>query len=645
MNIRLGALWRLAVNLKSFMRRVVLVLLSLILCGAVWWLWPRADHAAPVAKSAAPPAAVVAQAGLAAPIVATNAASVTSVPVGRSAASTNREAFRLSNTSKKIGELTPLPHAILLENALVDTDAKLALNIPAHLKASAEPGAFIVQSRGPVTAAFRAVLASAGAQIISYIPNNAYLVQLSGAGAGMLAGNPQVQAVLPYEPYYKVQSSLLGRAVQQQSLEKGQILTLGLFSTGAASTVAQIEKLGGQVIATDRSPFGPVVRVQPPSDWLALAQLPGVMRVEAATHRQLANDLARVTMAITTDYYATNANWLNLYGSNVLVEVNDSGIDASHPDFNAGRVTGFSANSTVDTDGHGTHVAGIIAGNGTQSIAFPIFPSGSVSNADMRGKASLAKLYAVWIPGTRYEPNQHIHPHDSFLQEQAALTNALISNNSWSYGVNEYDLSAASFDAAVRDALPLETGPQPVLFVFAAGNDGDGNDGGGGGQSDTIESPGTAKNVITVGALEQLRNITNEVVLLDGTTNAVWAGQTDSSSDVAFYSARGNVGVQTEGAYGRFKPDVVAPGTFVVSTRSGQWDKAAYYNPTNVDDEFSEPGVTVNPGGLVDGFGSCALQCRGCGHQGAGQSAVTQPVSGQLSDLFFAVSAFRDRRM
>ena len=29
--------------------------------------------------------------------------------------------------------------------------------------------------------------------------------------------------------------------------------------------------------------------------------------------------------------------------------------------------------------------------------------------------------------------------------------------------------------------------------------------------------------------------------------------------------------------------DVTAPGTFVVSTRSLQWDEAAYYNPTNYE--------------------------------------------------------------
>ena len=98
----------------------------------------------------------------------------------------------------------------------------------------------------------------------------------------------------------------------------------------------------------------------------------------------------------------------------------------------------------------------------------------------------------------------------------AAQTNALISNNSWNYGVAAYDLAAASYDAAVRDALPGVTGSQPVLFVFSAGNNGGGDDSTdpGGGIPDTILSPGTAKNVITVGALQEFRDITNIVTTI-----------------------------------------------------------------------------------------------------------------------------------
>jgi len=95
-----------------------------------------------------------------------------------------------------------------------------------------------------------------------------------------------------------------------------------------------------------------------------------------------------------------------------------------------------------------------------------------------------------------------------------------------------------------------------------------------------------------VGALEQLRGITNVVTkVVDGVTNpsTPWRLMTDTDSQVAGYSSCGNVGVGTEGANGRLKPDVVAPGSFVISTRSEQWDEQAYYNPTNYYfDEFSD---------------------------------------------------------
>ena len=564
-------------------RAKILIVSCLLSLAAVWYFWPAHDRSAPVAKLSTPspvkPVASVAS-------VASNQLATAAAASHSAADLTNRLAFRLANTTKTLGELTVMPHAILLQNAFLDTDAKLDLTIPKQLSAGPEPGAFIVQARGVIDARFRAALAAAGGQIVSYIPNNAYLVRLSAAGAAVLSGNGLVQAVLPYEPYYKVNPSLLGLVVEQKPLPPGTALTLGLFTTDIATAKKQLEPLDVKIIVWDKSPFGLVARVLPPKDWIALARSPLLQVMEPAHQRVTANDLSRVTLGVAADSQ-TSSNYLDLTGANVLVAVNDSGVDATHPDL-TGRVFGP---DLTDTAGHGTHVAGIIAGNGSQSMTV-MDAEGSLmpaTNGQFRGMAPAASLYSF------------NYGHSDFaMQTNAAGQGALISNNSWTYGGDfDYDLAAASYDAATRDALPFQTGSQPVLYVFAAGGSGGGNNDGSGGSSDTILSPGTAKNVITVGALEQLRNITNLVTVVnaDGTTNqsAYWQPGTDSDKQVAAYSSRGNVGVGTEGTFGRFKPDVVAPGTFLVSTRSAQWDTNAYFNPTNVSVEtYPSQQVTTN---------------------------------------------------
>ncbi|MEI6392259.1 MAG: S8 family serine peptidase, partial [Verrucomicrobiota bacterium] len=256
-------------------------------------------------------------------------------------------------------------------------------------------------------------------------------------------------------------------------------------------------------------------------------------------------------------------------------------------------VFGPATNALVDGNGHGTHVAGIIASSGahsTNTVNVGAFASGSVSNANFRGKAPFASVFSLPVGMTTGPFSSGVTltwPSDAYLQETAARTNVFISNNSWNYvgpdSFPSYDLHAASYDAAVRDALPTVPGSQPLLYVFSPGNAGGGASGGIGGNADTILSPATAKNVITIGAIEQYRSITNIVTKIDGgatNSSTPWLSLTDSSNMVASFSSRGNVGVSIEGDSGRFKPDLVAPGVFVVSTRSQQWDTNAYYNPT-----------------------------------------------------------------
>ena len=252
---------------------------------------------------------------------------------------TNRFAGRLSNTTKPIGQLVNDSHAILLENALIDTSLPLNFVFPKNLQPQGDPGAYIVQARGPIDQSFRALLAQAGATIVAYIPNDAYLVRASASVAGVLGANPQTQAVIPYEPYYKIQSSLLYPAVNQNQLADGKALNLGLFADDAPATIQQIRKARrtGRWDTTNRpsAPSCASFRRRTGRRW---PRCPGVQIVEPFHPRAAANDLSpRATVGVAADSL-TSTNYLNLTGTNIIVEVNDTGIDAQHPDLMAGGI-------------------------------------------------------------------------------------------------------------------------------------------------------------------------------------------------------------------------------------------------------------------------------------------------------------------
>ena len=567
-----------------FRRRIFWIVVVLLCVAGAWFAQRRGSR-----SSTAP--AVQAD-------VSTGAAQISPSPVAANAIPTRAqltarlEKLRLSNTAEPHKTLIHRDSAVLLENARWDATLPLALNIPSHLKTQDNPGTYIVKARGHIDEAFLALLRRAGLTLAFYVPNDAWVVRGTEAQIAAVTGQRNVQAVIPWEPYFKLRSILLPLAVDQMPVPAGTYLNVVLFADQRDETVRELETLGS-VLAEGPSPFGPVITMQPnPGSLVALAQLRGVQLVELTGPRVPANDLARVKLGISPNTITTN-NYFGLTGTNILVAMTDSGVDMTHPDL-ISRVVTNSILSGTDTDGHGTHVAAIIAGNGASSATVTNAP-GSVLGANFRGKAPGAKLYSM-VLGEAPVGNLAF---DAYAQQQAAATNALIWNNSWAEGgVYDYDIIAASYDASVRDAQPFLQGSQPVLPVFAAsGRDGELRTYPSSGRaSGSINSPGTGKNVLTIGGLEQLRNITNKVVI--GTsTNAPWVTQTDSSSEVAGSSGRGNVGLGVEGPFGRFKPDLVAPSEWVLSARSAQWDTNAYYNVTNVDSrQFN--GLVLRAGAL-----------------------------------------------
>ncbi|MGD0413265.1 MAG: S8 family serine peptidase, partial [Verrucomicrobiota bacterium] len=551
------------------------MLLSLLLFAGGLCLWRAGDRLA---------SSRLAPQGASAP----SAPSVLSVPSANIPAAAR--SYRLSNTPQSAAELLRNPRAILLRNAVIDTTRPAELDIPEPLRSHGPPGSYLVQSDRPIKE-FLAALQRDGAEFVSYIPNNAALVRAAAEAGRTLEADRAFQAVLPYEPYYKLDGSLLPTAVNGGPAANSQ-LRVTVFPGQDAAAARALAALGANVTGQEPTPFGTTFIVTAPADQLAaVAQLPQTQEIESFSPRHMLNDLTRVRLAVSTDTTALT-NYLGLTGTNICVVLDDTGVDGTHRDFApaSSRLAGL----LTDPDGHGTVVAGTIAGGGNESFTVTNFVPGSTTpatNLQFRGMAPQASLY---VQGVDLFSGPYIS--DSYLQSNASYvltamassntalpTNFFINNLSWGYQSTAYDLSAASYDFATRNSQPGAPGEHGMLFVVAAGN--------GAGVAGSITSPGTAKNVITVGALDSPRFITNAAVI-DGTTGSVFENDTEASNVVADFSSAGNVADGLDSG-GRFKPDVVAPGVFTVSTRA-----AGFMDPTEqqVVNYNDFPGQSVSPG-------------------------------------------------
>jgi len=244
------------------------------------------------------------------------------------------------------------------------------------------------------------------------------------------------------------------------------------------------------------------------------------------------NNQARNHMGINTveNVYITGLN-----GSGHRVAVADTGIDQDHGDF-SGRITQVvnvaGDSSTADTnDGHGTHVACTVLGDGTRTSSY-------------EGIAPESELYfqAMEIDSSAQLSNTGIY---GMLNSAYSSGGARFHTNSWgSQTGGSYTTQSEDADdrTSTWDQYWLYEG---MTVLFAAGNERD----------DGISSPGTAKNVITVG----------------GHVNRY----TGAPDEMYYWSSRG----PTDD--GRIKPDVVGPGDYVRSCLAQEADAT-----TNIGDSY-----------------------------------------------------------
>lgn len=165
---------------------------------------------------------------------------------------------------------------------------------------------------------------------------------------------------------------------------------------------------------------------------------------------------------------ASSANNAGYTGSNVKVSINDSGIETSHAEF-AG--ISFTGNSYVtgksqydDVNGHGSHVAGIIAarrdGTGMRGVAYGITSIVSQRIGNDAGNISLSD--STWA---------------SVVDSDRTL-NVDFSNNSWGSRTVQIDEINSTWitnnlpntATAYQNAVAADT-----VFIYAVGNEGAGN--------------------------------------------------------------------------------------------------------------------------------------------------------------------------
>jgi subtilisin family serine protease len=221
-------------------------------------------------------------------------------------------------------------------------------------------------------------------------------------------------------------------------------------------------------------------------------------------------------------------------GAGVAVAVLDSGV-ATNTDLAVSRIVGWKdfvngQPTPYDDAGHGTYVAGLIAGDGTASLPLE---NGGIATVQFRGVAPAADIVGIKVL-------------DEVGQGRAS---AVIAGIAWAIAhKDDYNIRVLNISIGGNPVGPVKHDPiamaveaawqRGITVVCAAGNEGDFGAGG-------VLSPGNDPFVITVGATDtrQTADVGDDVV--------------------AAYSSVGPT-LFDEIA----KPDLVAPGNRLISVRT-----------------------------------------------------------------------------
>ncbi|WP_456367382.1 S8 family serine peptidase, partial [Thermococcus sp.] len=428
------------------------------------------------------------------------------------------------------------------------------------------PGLYVVQLIGPAKPEWIDFLKNSGV-ILAYIPNYGYLVKVSSPI--QIPEVSFIRGIYEYQPEWKEGmglskklSEILSGKDNSTKLRISVILDPTVSDPVAvAEDLAnkygiELEKhpgrIGSIIIDTHGALRYKFIGTIDVKNIPSLLQDPRVVIVDYAPEIKIFNSVAaRVTRVYLARDEMLNGLKVNLTGAGQVVAIADTGLDTGDPntvvpDF-AGRVlTIYDAAGDGDPSdpndanlgGHGTHVAGSVAGSGVMSGSDP---NNHKYDGSFAGMAPEAQIHFESIGSTGGLTGAGLN-YDSItnMATRAYNDGARIWTNSWGSSSNSYDSSAQEVDQFMWDH-------KDFLILFAAGNSGPG--------ANTVGSPATAKDIITVGASENL----DPNLAGNGLSEY---GMADNPDQLAYFSSRGPT------ADNRIKPDIVAPGSGIVSVRA-----------------------------------------------------------------------------
>lgn len=437
----------------------------------------------------------------------------------------------------------------------------------------------LVQTGGPLQDEDRARLDAAGVTIHEYVGGNTYLCAYTGGDLEKIRSVSGVVWAGVYPVRVKIAPSL-GQDGDKPSMRvrgRADLPTPGSVevdivlhadvppgSGDLTARVAEAAHVAADDIRTGRRKYRLVTERRYLDDIAAIEEVREIEEVlEVGATNNVAGQIIHSHVVVNGTTYE---------GAGEVIAVADTGFDIGsrtnvHPAF-AGRVDNLyplgRPNMSNDPVGHGTHVAGSALGDG----------NAPTMGGAIRGTAPQAHLVLQsLLDNTNQWGGIPTDLHDLF-RPPYDNDNARVHTNSW--GVLT---PGVAYTQRSREIDDFAWTHQDLVILFSANNFGTDSDGNGIVDPGQLGAESAAKNAITVGASESNRGSSTDKwdAYGDKERPTVEFHTNPIKDDLVCNNAAGMAPFSSRGPTqeGRIKPDVVAPGTCILSTRSRALANAA----------------------------------------------------------------------